>query len=531
MIVRSRSADVAVPRVSITQYMLRHADRLGDKPAVIDGPSGRIVTYRQLTEAVRRAATGLARCGLRKGDVVAIYGPNCPEYVVVFHAVASLGGINTTVNPTYTADELATQLKDSEARFLFTVPAILDRAKDAAARAGIEEIFVIGAAEGFRSLADLLEAPPSPPVVDIDPERDLVVLPYSSGTTGLPKGVMLTHHHLVANLRQCEGMQGFERFGERDVVMAVLPFFHIYGMVVIMKLSLSNGSTLVTMPRFDLVEFLGLIQKHRVTVLPLVPPIVLGLVKHPAVAQFDLSSVRLVFSGAAPLGEEIARALSRKLHCPVVQGYGMTEASPVTHLSPTLNAPSKPGSIGQVVPNTEVRIVDLVSGADLGPGHSGELLIRGPQIMRGYLNRPQDTAEAIDSDGWYHTGDVGYVDDEEWFYIVDRTKELIKYKGLQVAPAELEALLLTHPAILDAAVVRKADEEAGEVPLAYVVLKPDEASRATSGDAIMAWVAERVSPHKRIRHVEFSDQIPKSPSGKILRRVLLERERARATAR
>jgi len=250
-------------------------------------------------------------------------------------------------------------------------------------------------------------------------------------------------------------------------------------------------------------------------------------VKHPAVAQFDLSSVRLVFSGAAPLGEEMARALSRKLSCPVVQGYGMTEASPVTHLSPTINAPVKPGSIGQVVPNTEVRIVDLVTAADLGPGHSGELLIRGPQIMRGYLNRPQDTAESIDRDGWYHTGDVGYVDDEEWFYIVDRTKELIKYKGLQVAPAELEALLLTHPAVLDAAVVRKADDEAGEVPLAYIVLKPDEASRATSGDVLMAWVAERVSPHKRIRHVEFIDQIPKSASGKILRRVLLERERAR----
>jgi acyl-CoA synthetase (AMP-forming)/AMP-acid ligase II len=291
-------------------------------------------------------------------------------------------------------------------------------------------------------------------------------------------------------------------------------------------LSLANGGTLVTMPRFDLVEFLGLVQKHRATVLPLVPPIVLALVKHPAVAQFDLSSVRLVFSGAAPLGEEVARVLARKLSCPVVQGYGMTEASPVTHLSPTIDAPFKPGSIGRVVPNTEVKIVDLVNGAVLPRGHSGELLIRGPQIMRGYLNRPRETAEAIDEEGWYHTGDVGYVDDEDWFYIVDRTKELIKYKGLQVAPAELEALLLTHPAVLDAAVVRKADEEAGEVPLAYVVLKPDEASRGTSGETLMAWVTERVSPHKRIRQVEFIDQIPKSASGKILRRVLMERQPA-----
>jgi acyl-CoA synthetase (AMP-forming)/AMP-acid ligase II len=298
-------------------------------------------------------------------------------------------------------------------------------------------------------------------------------------------------------------------------------------MVVVMKLTLASGGTLVTMPRFDMMDFLGLIQKHRVTILPLVPPIVLGLVKHPAVAQFDLGSVRLVFSGAAPLGEEIARTLAGRLGCPVVQGYGMTEASPVTHLSPTRNAPSKPGSIGQAVPATEVKIVDVVSRAELGPRQEGELLIRGPQIMKGYLNRPQDTADSIDPEGWYHTGDVGYVDDEGWFYIVDRTKELIKYKGLQVAPAELEALLQTHPAVLDAAVVRKADEEAGEVPKAFIVLKADDASRATTPEALMAWIASRVAPHKRIRDVEFIDQIPKSLSGKILRRVLIDRERAR----
>jgi acyl-CoA synthetase (AMP-forming)/AMP-acid ligase II len=275
------------------------------------------------------------------------------------------------------------------------------------------------------------------------------------------------------------------------------------------------------------VEFLGLVQKYRVTILPIVPPIVVGLVKHPAVAQFDLSSVRLVFSGAAPLGEEMARELSRKLGCPVVQGYGMTEASPVTHLSPTRNAPLKPGSIGCVVPNTEVKITDTGTGAELGRGQEGELLIRGPQIMKGYLNRPQETADSIDAEGWYHTGDVGYVDDEDFFFIVDRTKELIKYKGLQVAPAELEALLLTHPAVLDAAVIRKADEDAGEVPKAYVVLKPDDAARATTAEALMAWIAARVAPHKRIRHLEFTDQIPKSASGKILRRVLVDRERAR----
>jgi acyl-CoA synthetase (AMP-forming)/AMP-acid ligase II len=528
MIIRSACPTIDIPDVSVTEYVFRHADRLGDKPAIIDGPTGRTLTFRQLRAAIQRAAAGLHQAGLRKGDVLAIYAPNCPEYTIVFNGVASLGGINTTVNPLYTADELAAQLRDAGAKFLVTIPLFLDKAREAAGRAGIREIFLLGGeAPGARSFAELLQGPAAPPAVAIDPAQDLVALPYSSGTTGLPKGVMLTHKNLVANLRQCQEMPGFDGFGEQDVVMAVLPFFHIYGMVVIMKLALAGGSTLVTMPRFDMMEFLGLVQKHRVTILPLVPPIVLGLVKHPAVSQFDLTSVRLVFSGAAPLGEEVARALSTKLGCPVVQGYGMTEASPVTHLSPTRNAPSKPGSIGQVVPATEVKIVDTVTRAELGTGQEGELLIRGPQIMRGYLNRPEETADSIDPAGWYHTGDVGYVDEEAWFYIVDRTKELIKYKGLQVAPAELEALLQTHPAVLDAAVVRKPDEEAGEVPKAFVVLKPDEAARATTADALMTWVASRVSPHKRIRDVEFIDQIPKSLSGKILRRVLIDRDRAK----
>ena len=523
MVIKSESPEITIPDVTITDYVLRHAARLADKPALIDGPGGRILTYGQLADGVRRAATGLARLGMRRGDVVGIYSPNIPEYAVVFNAVASLGGASTTVNPLYTADELAKQLADSGARLLVTVPAFVDKAKAAAAKSAIKDIFVLGSAEGTRPFAELLASPPSPPAVTIDPGQDVVALPYSSGTTGLPKGVMLTHRNLVANLQQFKGMKNFDGFGENDVVMAALPFFHIYGLVVIMKATLADGGTLVTMPRFDLMEFLGLVQKYRATVLPIVPPIVLAMVKHPGVAQFDLGSVRMVFTGAAPLGEDIARELSRKLGCPVVQGYGMTEASPVTHLSPTRNAPYKPGSIGMVVPNTEVRIVDVVTGEDLGTRQEGELLIRGPQIMKGYLNRPEDTAQSIDRDGWYHTGDVGYIDEERWFYISDRTKELIKYKGMQVAPAELEALLLTHPAVLDAAVVRQADEEAGEVPKAFVVLKPAGTAPTTTADALMSWVAERVAPHKRIRAVKFIDQIPKSATGKILRRLLMEK--------
>ena len=527
MIVKSSVPDVAIPDRSITDYVLRHAERLGDKPAIIDGPTGRTLTYRGLAEGIRRVATALARRGFEKGDVFGVYSPNVPEYATLFYAVASLGGTVTTANPLYTAAELASQLKDARARLLITVPPFLDKAKEAAAQAGIEEIYVFGAAAGARPFSELMEAPPDPPSVRIDPREDIVALPYSSGTTGLPKGVMLTHRNLVANLCQSETAKDFGGYTEQDAVLAAMPFFHIYGMVVIMGLALAQGATLVTMPRFDFQEFLGLIQKYRLTVLPIVPPIVLAMVKSPAVSQVDLSSVRLVFSGAAPLGEDIARELSQRLGCPVVQGYGMTEASPVTHLSPTRNASARPGSIGWVVPNTEVMIVDPITGAALGPKGEGELLIRGPQIMKGYLNRPEDTAASIDREGWYHSGDVGYVDEEGWFYIVDRTKELIKYKGLQVAPAELEALLLTHPAVLDVAVVRRDDEEAGEVPKAFVVLKPDATSKATTADAIMTWVASRVAPHKRVRHLEFIDQIPKSASGKILRRLLVDMEKQR----
>jgi acyl-CoA synthetase (AMP-forming)/AMP-acid ligase II len=525
MIFRSAWPDVALPEIPMTEFVLRHAERLRARPAIVDGPTGRTLTFGDLADQVRRTATSLARMGFKKGDVFAIYSPNVPEYAVVLLAVASLGGVTTTVNPLYTVGELLKQLQDSGARMLITVPPFLDKARQAAAQSGVEEIFVFGDAEGARPFAELLKAPPTPPTVAIDVRNDVVALPYSSGTTGLPKGVMLTHHNIVSNLHQCLGTTDWEGPREGDVVMVFLPLFHIYGLVVILALNLVNGATTVLMPRFDFTEFLTLAQTYRATILPLVPPVVLGMAKSPAVSQFDLSSVRLVFCGAAPLSDDVARELATKLGCPVVQGYGMTEASPVTHLSPTRNAPWKPGASGKIVCNTEVKLVSVDTGRQLGVGEEGELLMRGPQIMKGYLGQPAATADAIDAEGWYHTGDVGYVDADGFFFIVDRTKELIKYKGLQVAPAELEAVLLTHPAVFDCAVFRKADTEAGEVPKACVVLKPDASSRATSAEELMAFVAERVAPHKRIRHLEFIEQVPKSASGKILRRLLIDREK------
>jgi acyl-CoA synthetase (AMP-forming)/AMP-acid ligase II len=521
MVMRSPFPDVEIPDVSFTDFVLARAGELGDKPALIDAASGGTITYAQLVESVRAVASGLAERGFGKGDVFAHYAPNLPEYAVAFHAVASVGGVNTTANPQLTAEELSSQLKDSGARLLVTVPELLERATAAARSSGLEEIFVYGDAkdaEPFESLRSAGEAPK----VAIDPANDLVALPYSSGTTGLPKGVMLTHRNLVANICQ----DTFERRREQwadDRVIAVLPFFHSYGLVWLMNLPVYCGATVVTMSRFDLREFLRVIQDYRITIAYVVPPIVLALVKHPLVDEFDLSSLDLVGCGAAPLSAELEMACGRRLGCRIAQGYGLTETGPTTHRVTYDLAGQMPGEVGPLVPNTESRIVDVLTGEDAAAGRPGELLIRGPQVMKGYLNSPQATALTIDSDGWLHTGDVARIEENGALRIVDRIKELIKYKGHQIAPAELEALLLTHPAITDAAVIPLADEEAGEVPKAFVVtngsITPEEVSQ---------FVADHVAPYKKVRAVEIIDEIPKAPSGKILRRVLIDRERAAA---
>ena len=334
MVYTSPFPDVAIPEVPLTQFLFAGAATRADKPALIDGPTGRTLTYGQLVGAIRLVAASLAKRGLKKGDVFAIYSPNLPEYAVAFHAVASLGAINTTVNPLYTAHELANQLKDAGARYLLTIPQFLPNALAAAQEVGgIEEIFVFGEAEGATPFASLLKSDGQLPPVEINPKEDLVVLPYSSGTTGFPKGVMLTHYNLVANVTQCVAAPSLpeNEVRESDIVLGLLPFYHIYGMVVIMSWALYKGATVVTMPRFDMEQFLGTMQKYAITNAILVPPIILGLAKHPLVAQYDLSKLRLVVSGAAPLGADLEAAVQQRLNVSVMQGYGMTEASPVTH--------------------------------------------------------------------------------------------------------------------------------------------------------------------------------------------------------
>lgn len=520
MIFKSPYPEVNIPAgMTLTQYVFQRAQEFGDKPAIVDGSSGRTLTYNQLVGAIRRVAVSLHQRGFAKGDVFAIYLPNLPEYAVIFHAVALLGGINTTVNPLYTAPELAKQLNDSRAKYLLTIPLFLEKAQEAVGNSKVAEIFVLGEAAGATPFASLLQSEGEPPQVAINPLEDLIVLPYSSGTSGLPKGVMLTHYNLIANVCQFEDLHSVN---ENDNLIAILPFFHIYGMVVLMSYGLSKGTTLVTMPRFDLEQFLQLMQDYKITRAYLVPPIVLALAKHPLVDKYDLSSLKVVLSGAAPLSAAVTQACADRLNCVMCQGYGMTEMSPVTHMDSEDPSKIKLGAIGFLIPNTTAKIVDTESGAELGQNEEGEIWMNGPQKMLGYLNNPEATAASIDAEGWYHTGDVGYVDDEGYFHIVDRVKELIKYKGMQVAPAELEAVLLTNPAIIDAAVIPSPDEEAGEIPKAFVVTKDD-----ISEEDIMAYVAAKVAPHKKIRLVEFIDQIPKSASGKILRRILVDRERGK----
>ncbi|MCA9946004.1 MAG: AMP-binding protein, partial [Anaerolineales bacterium] len=374
MIFKSPYPDVEIPDISLTEFVLEETKKFGDKPALIDGPSGRTITYAQLGGAIRLVASSLAKRGFGKGDVFAIYSPNLPEYAIAFHAVALLGGVVTTVNPLYTAEELAHQLNDAGAKYLLTISMFLENAKTAASHASIEEIFTFDVAEGATPFASLLQSDGSLPEVTIDPAEDLVVLPYSSGTTGYPKGVMLTHRNLVANLLQIGGITGVDITNESDIIMGILPFFHIYGMVVIMNFSLSRGATIVTMPRFELVQFLELVQKHKVTRVNLVPPILVGLAKHPIVDQYDTSSLIELFSGAAPLGQALAKEVSGRLNCRVVQGYGLTETSPVTHVyNESLTETDKLSSVGPAVPNTEVMVVDVDSGEPVGRNHNGEI--------------------------------------------------------------------------------------------------------------------------------------------------------------
>jgi acyl-CoA synthetase (AMP-forming)/AMP-acid ligase II len=503
MVWRSAYEPIETGDATVHGTIAATARAMGDHVGLIDGSSGAAIAYAQLAARVDRAAAGLAARGLRPGDVLALWAPNSPEWAIAALGAMAAGAGVTGVSPMCAERELAGQLMDCEASILVAAPELVDVAR----RAGVRQAVAVGEIEGDGAA----------PAVALEPARAVALLPYSSGTTGLPKGVMLTHANVVAGVGQ---VRAALKLGPRDTVVAVAPFAHVMGFVITMASALASGATLVTLAQFAFEPYLELVQRHRATVLIGPPPVMAALAGHPAVDARDLSSVELVVAGGAPVPAEIARAVGERLPGAVVRlGYGLTETA-ATATAPDRELAVAPGSVGRAMPSTELRVVDPQTGADLGPGEPGELWVRGPQTMAGYLHRPDATAAMIDADGWLRTGDLVVIDEEGQVFVVDRLKELIKVNAFQVAPAELEALLATHPAVADAAVVGRPDDASGEVPVAAVVARD-----ALEAEDLMGWVAARVAPYKRIRAVRFVDAIPRTPAGKILRRALVEHER------
>ncbi|KAK4489826.1 hypothetical protein RD792_000470 [Penstemon davidsonii] len=514
--------------IPLHTYCFENSTQYPDRICLLSGNSGKSYTFAETHLICRKVAAGLSNLGVNRGDVVMVLLQNCPEFVFTFMGASMIGAVTTTANPFYTTNEIVKQFKASKSKLIVTQSQYVDKLRDPALG---DDLIIITIDEGtneneldrclhFSVLAEANENEFVPPP-DLEPE-DAVALPFSSGTTGLPKGVILTHKSLITSVaQQVDGENPNLYLKSDDVVLCVLPLFHIYSLNSVLLCSLRAGSAVLLMQKFEIGSLLELIQRHKVSVAAVVPPLVLALAKNPLVDKFDLSSIRMVLSGAAPLGKELEAALLTRLPQAVFgQGYGMTEAGPVLSMSPSFAKqplPTKSGSCGNVVRNAELKVVDPETGRSLPRNQPGEICIRGPQIMKGYLNDVEATARTIDVDGWLHTGDIGFVDDDEDVFIVDRVKELIKFKGFQVPPAELEALLVSHPNIADAAVVPKKDEAAGEVPVAFVVRSN---GFELTEEAIKEFIAKQVVFYKRLHKVYFVHAIPKSPAGKILRKDL-----------
>lgn len=495
----------------------------------LDPYTKRSYTYSQVRTGAIDFAKGLKSIyDFKKGDVLALYTPNSIDTPIVTWGTHWTGGIVSPANPAYSPDELAFQLKDSGARILVTQWAQLDIARKAAAKAGIEEenIILIGDKRDperrFKHFTSVRNAAGTNRYRQqkVNPSTDLAFLVYSSGTTGLPKGVMLSHTNIVANTLQVTAGEAGQ-LTSKDSILAFLPFFHIYGLTVILHQSMYNGFLVSVMPRFDINDFCNFVQRDRITFSYVAPPVVLQLAKNPVVEKYDLSSLRMMNSGAAPLTRDLVDALWNGKKLKVKQGYGLSETSPTTHTQPWEDWYSTIGSVGTLLPNMTAKYMSPEE-KEVSAGEVGELWLKGPNIFKGYLNNVEGTKNALTEDGYFKTGDVGYQDKDGNFYITDRVKELIKYKGFQVPPAELEGYLAGHDKIDDAAVIGIfKDELATEVPRAYIVPKKGiEASKALE-DEIVGWIAAKVANHKKLRGgVRFVDEIPKSASGKILRRVL-----------
>jgi len=500
--------------------ILDSCSRNPDKLALVDASSDRRFTYAEYGAAVGSLARGFVAAGLCPGDIVAIFLPNSWEFAVAYHAATLAGAAPTLLNPAYREREVRYQLESSGAAFLITdAPFIKDVNLSGLPR--LRRVFTTrNAAPGADPFSSLLASTTATLPRPSRPSHEtLAALPYSSGTTGLPKGVMLSHHNLVANIYQVLGPNAAP-FVAADVMLCFLPLYHIYGLTVGLSLTLALGGTLVLVPRFDLARIFSLMVDERVTMMPMVPPAIAALCQAVEAGTFpEHHQLRWIKSGAAPLAPELARRLTDLTGVIVNQGYGMTEASPVTHVG--YNAPpemNRPASIGQPLALTECQVLDL-NDQPAAPGEPGELVMRGPQFMMGYWNDPQATAAAL-RDGWYFSGDIVRADADNFFYVLDRRKEMIKYKGFPVAPAEVESVLMEHPAVRDCGVVAKPDAAAGEIPCAFVVLRPNFASSDALAHELRGFVADRLTHYKQPREVHFVDAVPRTPSGKILRREL-----------
>lgn len=515
------------PDVPFHEMLARTALRVPERPAIF----WRDITlsYREVYSLVRSAAVGLHALGLRKGDRVCLLMLNRPEYMICWMAASMLGLVLSPMNPSYKEREVAYQLENSEAKAILVQRDLLPLVQAARGHAPqLQHVLVTGSepvaddpqAIPFGLLL-MTNAPTQAPLVEVRGD-DMIALPYSSGTTGLPKGVMLTHRNVVINFHQ---FISASRVTEQDVFMVFLPLYHIYG-VALMGQAAFSGSALVLVERFDPAEVLSLIRKRGVTIFPLVPPVLLALSGMPNLGRDLFPNVRHILCAAAPMAPVVAQKVIDATGIPVIQAYGMTEASPLTHHSPMELELIRLASGGTLISDTEQKVVDLETGErELPVGEVGEICIRGPQIMQGYWQAQSETARVL-RDGWYHTGDVGRIDEQGYVYIVDRAKEMIKYKGFGIAPAELEAVLLEHPAVREAAVIGVPDPEAGEVPRAFVALREGQ---SVSDADLMAFANERMANYKAIRQVVFVESIPKTASGKILRRELKEQSRDSAT--
>lgn len=509
-----------IPPIGLPQLLRERARRYPDAVALVEASSGRALRYGEFDQGIGRIAAGLAALGFRPGDMLLMSVPNSPEWPLMALGAMAAGGAVTGANPQYVAADLAHQLADSGARFACTTPAGVGTVREAAARNGAEVMTIVlgDAPAGTVGVDQLLRCTDPQPSTALDLDA-LAALPYSSGTTGAAKGVRLTHRTLVANVLQVDQMLPLP---PGTVVLAFLPMFHIYGFAAITLCSLVGGAKVVTLPRFEPEAFLSAIETWRVNRVGVVPPVAQFLANHPMVEGRDLSSLERVGSGAAPLGAEVEDRVAARLGRPVTQGYGMTESSGVWATTPV--GQGRRGSSGLLLPGTQARVIDIERGIDAPRGGSGELWLRGPQAFTGYHRQSEATAATITPEGWVRTGDIGHFDADGYLFITDRLKELIKVKGFQVAPAELEALLFTHPDVADAAVIGRADERAGELPVAYVVARTKTLDTA----ALIDWVAERVVAYKRIADVVLCDAIPKTAAGKILRRELRQRDARRS---